>query len=540
MEERIRDSPRNEERAFESTPSETVYDLTTVNDCPSSVSCADDIHNSIRLGHDGENECLVSSLHSVSTLDGPHIERKQQDKAVEAIPQMAAHFVETGNTAFKSSGTDCSDLGWPSDVDPKDGEAVARWRKKTEREERYISTTLRLGEIVEKVLKQNNALDIYQDFFFGSQIPNFDPPGLATMTSLYTDSVNDGTSLVVQELEWLSGPLCQVATAIIDGGKHCSEGICFLYDVQHSSFPASSFRSFSPLLCLAHNLHGEDILAAGQGNGQLAIFDLRESSEQKTLHTEAQISHSCPVKGVAWRARGSQTEVMTTGQDGEMIWWDIRRMDQRLCSTIPTNDDDSAYPMLPSCLEYNARNEGLEYIIGTSQGTIFLGQGGPRDGGYRTVASCTGHQSTVKTVSRNPRHSKYFLSSDDSTTMIWDESLSEALISVPHRSGRLAAGAWSPTCASCFYTIDQSGVFEAWDILLDKNEPILSLDLLIGPCTCMKLHSTSGYIGIGCQNGTTAIYRPTGSLLESQGSELVSNMLDHEAHCKRNSLSNSM
>ena len=44
-------------------------------------------------------------------------------------------------------------------------EAVSRFRKKVEKEESYAKTITTLGERVEQIIRQNNAIDIYEEYF---------------------------------------------------------------------------------------------------------------------------------------------------------------------------------------------------------------------------------------------------------------------------------------------------------------------------------------------------------------------------------------
>lgn len=57
--------------------------------------------------------------------------------------------------------------GWPKEVDPTEVEQVARWRRKVEKDEEYIRAVARLGGVVEALVKQNNAIDIYEQYFAG-------------------------------------------------------------------------------------------------------------------------------------------------------------------------------------------------------------------------------------------------------------------------------------------------------------------------------------------------------------------------------------
>ena len=44
-------------------------------------------------------------------------------------------------------------------------EATGRFRKKVEKDESYQRTIVRLGGLVEQIIRQNNAIDVYEQYF---------------------------------------------------------------------------------------------------------------------------------------------------------------------------------------------------------------------------------------------------------------------------------------------------------------------------------------------------------------------------------------
>lgn len=58
--------------------------------------------------------------------------------------------------------------GWPKEVDFTEAEQTIRFRKKVEKDEDYIKTVVRLGGVVEDLIRQNNAIDIYEEYFDGA------------------------------------------------------------------------------------------------------------------------------------------------------------------------------------------------------------------------------------------------------------------------------------------------------------------------------------------------------------------------------------
>ena len=88
---------------------------------------------------------------------------------VQASYPMSEHYINTEVTQTVSTASNHVEGGWPKDVNPNEMEQVARYRKKVEKDEAYISTILKLAAIAEDVIRSNNAIDIYEDYSFEEQ-----------------------------------------------------------------------------------------------------------------------------------------------------------------------------------------------------------------------------------------------------------------------------------------------------------------------------------------------------------------------------------
>ena len=60
--------------------------------------------------------------------------------------------------------------GWPKDVDPTEPADTNRFRKKAEKDEDYKSAVKALGPVISRCMKQNNTIDIYEEYFEGDQV----------------------------------------------------------------------------------------------------------------------------------------------------------------------------------------------------------------------------------------------------------------------------------------------------------------------------------------------------------------------------------
>ena len=83
--------------------------------------------------------------------------------------------------------------GWPKDIDYTEAEHVIRFRKKVEKDEDYIKSVVGMGASVEDMIKQNNAIDIYEEYFAGAVVDHSaETPSAKTLT-VFRDPAPEGT-----------------------------------------------------------------------------------------------------------------------------------------------------------------------------------------------------------------------------------------------------------------------------------------------------------------------------------------------------------
>lgn len=82
---------------------------------------------------------------------------------IQAIPEMSEHDVNTESFSYCSVGMLHVEGGWPKDIDSTEKDQTARFRKKVEKDEEYIREVKALADVVEHSIRQNNAIDIYEE-----------------------------------------------------------------------------------------------------------------------------------------------------------------------------------------------------------------------------------------------------------------------------------------------------------------------------------------------------------------------------------------
>jgi len=81
---------------------------------------------------------------------------------VDTRPHMSEHTANTMRQQTKTSSIRHVEGGWPKDVDFTEQSDVNRFRKKAEKNEDYKVAVKSLGPIIERCMRQNNTIDIYE------------------------------------------------------------------------------------------------------------------------------------------------------------------------------------------------------------------------------------------------------------------------------------------------------------------------------------------------------------------------------------------
>lgn len=68
---------------------------------------------------------------------------------------------------------------------------------------------------------------------------------------------------------------------------------------------------------------------------------------------------------------------------------------------------------------------------------------------------------------------------------------------------------------SMFYISRMDGVLDAWDLLQQHNEPVLSIKVCDEPLMCMRAHESGSFISAGSANGTTFLIEVSDNMATS-------------------------
>lgn len=113
------------------------------------------------------------------------------------------------------------------------------------------------------------------------------------------------------------------------------------------------------------------------------------------------------------------------------------------------------------------------------------------------------HNGPVLSLERNPAFVKIYLTVGDWQAKVWSEECKEsAIIWTRAYLDKPMAGTWSKTRCSLFFLCRYSGVFEAWDLLLDQHDPVVSMKICDQPLISITAHESGDLVACGSAEGT--------------------------------------
>nr|XP_023960407.1 dynein axonemal intermediate chain 2 isoform X2 [Chrysemys picta bellii] len=256
------------------------------------------------------------------------IERDPIDAAIQCASDMSEHEVNTERFEMENEGVNHLEGGWPKDVNPLEMEQTIRFRKKVEKDENYVNTIIQLGSLMEHCIKQNNAINIYEEYFDEEETADVadEPPSAKTINVFRDPNVIKRTAT---HLSWHPDGSKKLAVAYSSlefqrSSKDMSYE-SYIWDLENPNRPDLVLRPSSPLVSLEYNPKDSHILVGGCYNGQIAYWDTRKGGQPVELST-VEFSHRDPVYGMIWLQSKTGTDCFSASTDGQVLWWDIRKL----------------------------------------------------------------------------------------------------------------------------------------------------------------------------------------------------------------------
>ena len=461
--------------------------------------------------------------------------------------KVSTHAIERADAGmFHEEG------GWIADIHKDDESAVKRFRKRRERglkvmgnETEPLGNAIKsLGPIVEVGVKQNNTVNIYEMYFDDAlEDHSTVPPSARGMAVLKdpSDVVRTASSI-----DWYSEGASRVAVSYSISKFQDSRLMqktlpveSYIWDVQKPNAPEMALKPNSPLLSLRFNPKNPDTLIGGSYNGVVSFFDRRKKQNTPWASSAIEKSHHDPVYDVRWSQSKTGTLCCSCSTDGQLLWWDTRRLSEPSDSIVIKNSKGIVYGA--SSMDWNPDAGMHKYLVGTEQGVVAsvnLRNRKVQDGLTMTSETSERHHGPIYAIERNPFNPKYYMTIGDWTARMWTEELRSPIMTTKYMNSRVTSGSWSPTRPGVFVVTKADGTLDVWDYFSKQNEVVLSHKIGDAPLSSVSISQGGSMqmIGVGDESGTVSLLQLSESLTMRQNNEkqAMANMFQRETLRERN------
>ncbi len=132
--------------------------------------------------------------------DNYYVMRNPTVSEFDTTPHMSETEVNTERITMKSTSMRHSEGGWPKDVDITELSDVARFRKRVEKDQDYQNAMKVLGSRVGRCMRQNNTINVYEDYFCGEEAVHRSEPPFAKGLALFRDP--SAVKRTVSSIDW--------------------------------------------------------------------------------------------------------------------------------------------------------------------------------------------------------------------------------------------------------------------------------------------------------------------------------------------------
>ncbi|CAM9437147.1 unnamed protein product [Lampetra fluviatilis] len=467
------------------------------------------------------------------SLAADYIPRNPCDIGVQCVQEMSEHEVNTERFDTENKGVNHVEGGWPKDVNPQEAEQTIRYRKKVEKDENYVNIITHLGTMMEHCVKQNNAINIYQEYFEAESVEVEEEQPSAKTINVFQDP--NELKRTATHLSWHpdAGRKLAVAYSCLEfqGATSGTSSDSYIWDIETPNKPELALKPASPLVCLEYNPKDSHILVAGSYNGQIAYWDTRKGC-QPVETTAIEHSHRDPVYKVIWQQSKTGTEFFSCSTDGQVLWWDVRRMTEPMerLALDPAKKGDLDNAMGATCLEFEPTMP-TKFMVGTEQGMVVSCNRKAKTPAEKIVGTYSGHHGPVYALQRHPFFPKNFLTIGDWTARIWSEEIRDSSIMwTKYHMSYLTDGSWSPVRPAVFFTTKMDGSLDVWDLLFKQNNATLTLQVSDEPLHSLRIQDNGRFLACGSQNGTATLLELSSGLSSLQRNEkaLITAMFERE------------
>uniref|UniRef100_A0A3Q3GGK1 Dynein axonemal intermediate chain 2 n=1 Tax=Labrus bergylta TaxID=56723 RepID=A0A3Q3GGK1_9LABR len=500
------------------------------------------VHVYSKLRAEFGRQCLFSDRPAELLVDVPpdpslaqhFIQKKPRDQALQACLDMSEHQVNTKRFESESRGINHVEGGWPKDINPHEMEQTIRFRKKVEKDELYVTSVVQLGQGMEHCIRQNNAVDIYQEYLEEEEEEeeeNQVAPSIASTQNVYPNELKR----TVTGLSWHpdGGRKLAAAYSCLEFQKSSRDLSVdsYIWDVENPNRPEMTLRPPSPLVCLDYNPKDPHTLLGGAYNGQIVYWDTRRGSTPVEV-SSVETSHRDPTYKILWVQSKTGTDAFSASTDGQVLWWDVRKLSEPTDRLVldPSREGNLDQALGAVSLEFESTMP-TKFMVGTEQGVVISCNRKAKTPAEKIVCTYDSHHGPVYALQRNPFFPKNFLTVGDWTARIWSEDIRESSIMwTRYQMSYLSDACWSPVRPSVFFSVKMDGTLDVWDILFKQNDPTLSLKVCDEPLYSLRLQDNGRLVACGSQGGGATLLEVCAGLSTLQKNEksLLASMFERE------------
>ncbi|KAL5970687.1 Dynein intermediate chain 3 ciliary [Taenia solium] len=466
---------------------------------------------------------------------GKFILRNPVSRGIQHTGEMSEHEVNTERVLSEVRGINHTEGGWPKDVNYNEPEQVQRYRKKIEKDELYTVTLHALANSVEHCIKQNNALNIYEEYFNDIENDASEEPPSAKIVNVFRD-INE-IKRTAAYVSWFPEGPTKIAVAysnigFLENGADTSMD-SYIWDFSNPNRPDLVLSPPSSLVCVEFNPKDTHSLVGGCHNGQLCLWDRRKGSLPVEV-SPVENSHRDPAWQAIWIQSKTGTEFFSTSTDGQVLWWDVRKMNEptEILYLDPTKNQDLNCSIGAYALEYEPTIP-TKFMAGTEQGMIISCNRKGKSPAEKVAAVFPGHKGPVYALQRNPFFTKFFLSVGDWSARIWSEDMKDdPIMWTPYHESGATDGCWSSVRPALFFMTRLNGCLELWDYVFKQREPTLNIKISDESLHCVRVNEDGQLVAVGSHSGVTTILELSGGFTAAAKNEkaTVGAMFERETH----------
>ncbi|XP_030372957.1 dynein intermediate chain 3, ciliary isoform X1 [Scaptodrosophila lebanonensis] len=485
--------------------------------------------------HFEDKDDVVFSENSNPEMVKNFILKNPVDRVTQYAGQTSLSVANTERATYKSTGITHNEGGWPKDINMQDPEQTVRYKRKIEKDENYITQVMNLTKPMEHYIYQNNAVNIYENYFENLDPAPLPEPCKSRTVNVYRDP--NPIKVPVKHLSWSPDGGIKIAVSHCDMkfqgdkiGQKCSS---YIWDVENPNEPFLALEPKVSCVCLEYNQKDPTSLVSGMYNGQVAAWDTRYG-KNPVMISEREVCHRDPVNSVLWNNSKSGTEFFSGSSDGQVLWWDTRKLsephDRLLMDPVRSDEQDLSRSYGISVLEYETTIP-TRFMTGTEMGMLFSCNRKGKTPTEKIQIRMMCHLGPVYAITRNPAFVKNFLTVGDWCARIWSEDCRESsIIWTKSCSSMLTDGAWSYTKVSQFFITRMDGVLDTWDLLQQQNEPVLTVKVCDEPLNCVRTNENGKFVSCGSQLGATFLIEVSDNMVMSAKNDkpLLTAMFERE------------